>query len=65
MDFPQFQASMEAASPHKNLFPAYCSVRIFSMHPYLPLIAKGSYLLEKMGVINFRRKILKRIKQPP
>ncbi|WMV41212.1 hypothetical protein MTR67_034597 [Solanum verrucosum] len=31
----------------------------------LPHAVKGSYLLEKMGVHNFRRKKLKRIKQPP
>ncbi|WMV41203.1 hypothetical protein MTR67_034588 [Solanum verrucosum] len=31
----------------------------------LPQAVKGSYLLEKMGVHNFRRKKLKRIKQPP
>ncbi|WMV30187.1 hypothetical protein MTR67_023572 [Solanum verrucosum] len=34
--------------------------------PYqLPQTVKGSYLLEKMGVHNFRRKKLKRIKKPP
>ncbi|WMV30195.1 hypothetical protein MTR67_023580 [Solanum verrucosum] len=31
----------------------------------LPHAIKGSYLLEKMGVQNFRRKKLKRIKKPP
>ncbi|KAH0729336.1 hypothetical protein KY289_000524 [Solanum tuberosum] len=31
----------------------------------LPPAAKGSYVLEKMGMTNFRRKKLKRIKHPP
>ncbi|WMV50118.1 hypothetical protein MTR67_043503 [Solanum verrucosum] len=31
----------------------------------LPQAVKGSYLLEKWGVQNLRRKKLKRIKQPP
>ncbi|KAK6782013.1 hypothetical protein RDI58_019809 [Solanum bulbocastanum] len=31
----------------------------------LPSLARGSYILEKMGVQNFRRKKLKRIKKPP
>ncbi|KAK4729620.1 hypothetical protein R3W88_022608 [Solanum pinnatisectum] len=31
----------------------------------LPNIARGSYILEKMGVQSFRRKKLKRIKKPP
>ncbi|KAH0655606.1 hypothetical protein KY285_030488 [Solanum tuberosum] len=31
----------------------------------LPPAAKGSYVLEKMGMANFRRKKLKRIKHPP
>ncbi|KAG5605833.1 hypothetical protein H5410_027325 [Solanum commersonii] len=31
----------------------------------LPPIVKRSYLLEKIGISHFRRKKLKRIKQPP
>ncbi|WMV45633.1 hypothetical protein MTR67_039018 [Solanum verrucosum] len=31
----------------------------------LPYAARGSYILEKMGVQSFRRKKLKRIKKPP
>jgi len=40
-------------------------VQHYYTHPQLPHAIKGSYLLEKMGVQNFRRKKLKRIKQPP
>ncbi|WMV30207.1 hypothetical protein MTR67_023592 [Solanum verrucosum] len=40
-------------------------VQNYYTHHQLPLPVKGSYLLEKLGVQNFRRKELKRIKQPP
>ncbi|KAH0696196.1 hypothetical protein KY289_013678 [Solanum tuberosum] len=40
-------------------------VQNYYTHHQLPLPVKGSYLLEKLGVQNFRRKKLKRIKQPP
>ncbi|KAH0730025.1 hypothetical protein KY289_001213 [Solanum tuberosum] len=40
-------------------------VQNYYTHHQLPLPIKGSYLLEKFGVQNFRRKKLKRIKQPP
>ncbi|KAH0700920.1 hypothetical protein KY284_015135 [Solanum tuberosum] len=40
-------------------------VQNYYTHYQLPLPVKGSYLLEKLGVQNFRRKKLKRIKQPP
>ncbi|KAH0697746.1 hypothetical protein KY289_015228 [Solanum tuberosum] len=40
-------------------------IRQYYTHHQLPTVAKGSYLLERMGVSNFRRKKLKRIKQPP
>jgi len=36
----------------------------YTLHQ-LPIPVKGSYLLEKMGMINFRRRKLKRIKKPP
>lgn len=32
------------------------------VYQYLPLLLKGSYLIDKMGMINFRRRKLKRIK---
>jgi len=40
-------------------------IRQYYTHHQLPTVAKGSYLLERMGVSNFRRKKIKRIKQPP
>ncbi|KAH0655461.1 hypothetical protein KY285_030343 [Solanum tuberosum] len=40
-------------------------VQNYYTHHQLPLPVKGNYLLEKLGVQNFRHKKLKRIKQPP
>jgi len=40
-------------------------VHQYYTYQQLPVEAKGSYLLEKMGMSNFRRNRLKRIKQPP
>ncbi|KAH0655402.1 hypothetical protein KY285_030284 [Solanum tuberosum] len=39
-------------------------IQNYYTHHQLPLPVKGSYLLEKLGVQNFKRKKLKRIKQP-
>ncbi|KAH0660311.1 hypothetical protein KY289_029059 [Solanum tuberosum] len=40
-------------------------VQNYYTHHQLPLSLKGSYLLEKLGLQNFRRKKLEGIKQPP
>ncbi|KAH0713383.1 hypothetical protein KY290_008979 [Solanum tuberosum] len=40
-------------------------VQHFYIKEQLPRLAKGSFLLEKLGMASFRRKKLKRIKKPP
>ncbi|KAH0650211.1 hypothetical protein KY284_030123 [Solanum tuberosum] len=40
-------------------------LQLFYTLNQLPIPVKGSYLLEKIGMINFRRRKLKRIKKPP
>lgn len=37
----------------------------YYVYQQLPMGAKGSYLLEKLGMTNFRRRNLKKIKKPP
>ncbi|KAK4733754.1 hypothetical protein R3W88_008015 [Solanum pinnatisectum] len=40
-------------------------IQHYYTYTQLPNIVRGSYILEKMGVQSFRRKKLKRIKEPP
>nr|XP_010317983.1 uncharacterized protein LOC104646365 [Solanum lycopersicum] len=40
-------------------------VQHFYIEDQLPTLARGSFILEKLGMANFRRKKLKRIKKPP
>ncbi|XP_015077570.1 uncharacterized protein LOC107021424 [Solanum pennellii] len=40
-------------------------VQHFYIKDQLPTLARGSFILEKLGMANFRRKKLKRIKKPP
>ncbi|WMV07509.1 hypothetical protein MTR67_000894 [Solanum verrucosum] len=40
-------------------------IQHFYTYQQLPGASRGSYILEKMGMQNFRRKRLRRIKQPP
>ncbi|XP_049386038.1 uncharacterized protein LOC125850211 [Solanum stenotomum] len=53
-------ADFLAKLSHKKDIPQY-----FYTLSQLPVPIKGSYFLEKMGMINFRRRKLKRVKKPP
>ncbi|KAG5568356.1 hypothetical protein H5410_064629 [Solanum commersonii] len=53
-------ADFLAKLSHKKDIP-----QLFYTLNQLPIPIKGSYLLEKMGMIKFRRRKLKRIKKPP
>lgn len=37
----------------------------YYVYQQLPIAVKGAYLMDKMGLINFRRRKLKRVKKPP
>ncbi|KAG5592509.1 hypothetical protein H5410_043023 [Solanum commersonii] len=40
-------------------------IQHFYTHQQLPMVARGSYLLEKLGMASFRRRRLKRVKKKP
>ncbi|WMV55209.1 hypothetical protein MTR67_048594, partial [Solanum verrucosum] len=69
LDYFQCQHTFREANCTANYLSKWSHNFDITQHYYtfiqLPVAAKGSFLLEKMGVVNFIRKRLKRIKHPP